>query len=96
MLDNLVANSIQHGLPPVRIGAARRDGMVEITVQDTGPGVPPEARQQLFERFGATTGGTGLGLYIVRELAWAHRGDVAYRETDAAFVLTLPLDGGPS
>jgi len=94
MLDNLVSNAVQHGLPPVRVGATVGDGRVDITVQDGGAGVPPEARQRLFERFGATTGGTGLGLYIVRELARAHGGDVAYRETDAAFVLTLPTDEG--
>ena len=91
MLGNLLVNAIQHGLPPVRIGATRRAEDVEITVLDSGPGVPPEARDRLFERFGTTTGGTGLGLYIVRELARAHGGDVAYRESDAAFVLTLPL-----
>ena len=94
MLDNLVSNAVQHGLPPVRIGASVREGLVEIAVQDGGAGVPPEARRRLFERFGATTGGTGLGLYIVRELARAHGGDAAYRETDAAFVLTLPTDEG--
>lgn len=97
MLDNLVANAAQHGLPPVRLGATSRDGTVEISVRDAGAGVAPEARARLFERFGATTGGTGLGLYIVRELARAHGGDVAYRETDAAFVLALPAHGeGPS
>ena len=90
MLDNLISNAVQHGQPPVRIGASVREGLVEIAVQDAGAGVPPEARRRLFERFGTTTGGTGLGLYIVRELARAHGGDAAYRETDAAFVLILP------
>jgi PAS domain S-box-containing protein len=91
MIDNLLVNAVQHGAPPVTVGARRSNGTVEITVQDAGSGVPPESRDRLFERFGTTTGGTGLGLYIVRELARAHGGDASYRPSDQAFVLSLPL-----
>ena len=64
--------------------AARQVGaLAVVSVQDTGPGVPPAERERIFERFtqldsGATrqAGGVGLGLYIARQLANAQGGEL--------------------
>jgi len=91
MLDNLVLNALRHGQPPVEI-AARADGdHVEISVRDGGAGVSEELQGRLFERFATgSSRGTGLGLFLVRELARAHGGEASYRPEDQAFVLVLP------
>jgi PAS domain S-box-containing protein len=94
-IDNLLDNARRHGRPPIRVSARSLGDHVEIMVSDRGAGVPPEMRDRLFKRFatGSTGRGTGLGLYIVRELARMHGGDAWY-EPDAdgggSFVLTLP------
>jgi signal transduction histidine kinase len=91
MIDNLVLNALRHGAPPVEISATGVGPYVEIAVRDGGAGVPEEVREQLFQRFATgSSAGTGLGLFLVRELARAHQGDAAYRPEDQAFVLTLP------
>ena len=66
-----------------------------IRVIDNGPGVPPRARERLFQPFAGsmTPGGTGLGLAIARELAQAHGGDIALVDTGpdgSVFEITLP------
>ena len=77
-LDNLVLNAIQ-STPSggsVTVDAVDRDGRLCLRVHDTGPGVPEDVRERLFEPF--VTGreeGTGLGLAIVREIARAHGGE---------------------
>jgi signal transduction histidine kinase len=96
VVDNLIGNALGHGAPPV-IATARRVGSdIEIAVSDAGPGVQAEMSERLFERFstGRAAGGTGLGLYIVRQLARAHGGDATYRRPKesepGAFVVLLP------
>lgn len=70
---------------------------VRITVEDDGPGIPPELREQVFTPFFTTrsTGdGTGLGLYLVKEIVEEHRGCVlvdAPREGGTRFTIWLPL-----
>ena len=68
-------------------------------VADDGPGVPPDAAERIFERFGradearaAGAGGTGLGLAIAREIAAAHGGVLSLLPSDegARFELLLP------
>ncbi len=66
-----------------------------VTVTDTGPGLPPKAREHLFQPFqgGATKGGTGLGLAIAAELVRGHGGRLELRRSDAAgteFAIRLP------
>jgi signal transduction histidine kinase len=64
-------------------------------VRDTGPGLPPKAREHLFKPFqgGATKGGAGLGLTIAAELVRGHGGDLSLEHSDAhgtTFCFTLP------
>lgn len=95
ILWNLLGNASRHGAPPITVVAEpRRDG-VTVTVADTGPGVPPDVRPRLFDRFarGPESRGTGLGLSIVRGLARSNGGDVAYLHdtgSGPAFVVQLP------
>ncbi|HEX2895251.1 MAG TPA: PAS domain S-box protein [Marmoricola sp.] len=93
IVGNLVTNALRHGRPPVRVSAAGRADEVEIAVRDAGGGVPEELQERLFERF--VTGspdGTGLGLFLVRELARAHGGDATYRVSDGTFLVSLPRE----
>jgi signal transduction histidine kinase len=80
-------------------GDAGTDGLIVIQVRDTGPGLPPRARDRLFQAFSGSTrrNGTGLGLSIARELARAHGGDVELvetGETGTVFAVRLPRHGG--
>jgi K+-sensing histidine kinase KdpD len=104
VLDNLLANADRFGPAgtpiEVRVDPAE-GGLVAVHVRDGGPGVAPELKPRLFERFvhgpvedGAAPAGTGLGLAIVRGLVEAHAGTVALEETGgagAAFRVTLPV-----
>ncbi|MDF2234861.1 HAMP domain-containing sensor histidine kinase [Albimonas sp. CAU 1670] len=79
----------------VRLSASREDETVVIEVSDQGPGLPEQARANLFTPFkgGATRGGAGLGLAIAAELARAHGGRVelaASTTEGAAFRVSLP------
>lgn len=81
-LTNLVENALRHGRS-VAVSAARRDGAIEIAVEDDGPGIPPERREDVFRPFtrldasrNPSTGGVGLGLTIARDIARGHGGDV--------------------
>ncbi|MSP67265.1 MAG: HAMP domain-containing protein [Alphaproteobacteria bacterium] len=81
-LTNLVDNAGRFG-KRVEIAARRNDGLVEITIDDDGPGVPAEKREELFNAFhrldvsrNPETGGVGLGLTIARDLARGHGGDI--------------------
>jgi PAS domain S-box-containing protein len=96
--DNLLDNARLHGVPPVRVRARSLGDRVEVVISDSGAGVSPEFRERLFTRFatGRSGIGTGLGLYIVRELARVHGGDAWYEPTPdggASFVFTLPARG---
>ncbi len=96
-LDNLLDNAVRHGAPPIAVvGAATPDG-VHIRVTDAGPGIPAELLPRLFERFAiaGSSGGTGLGLYLVREIARGHGGEAEYHPPGpgqpTSFEIRLPL-----
>ena len=77
-LDNLILNAIENtpagGM--IEVQAQHRDDALVFCVRDTGPGVPSDIRERLFEPFVTGRGeGTGLGLAIVREIARAHGGE---------------------
>ena len=60
---------------------------MQLIVQDTGPGIPADERERVFDRFyrgrDAAAGGSGLGLAIVRQIAAMHAGSVTLSEGDA-------------
>ncbi|GAA0964589.1 HAMP domain-containing sensor histidine kinase [Actinocorallia libanotica] len=95
-LLQLVANAVRHTRDGGRIGVgtALRDGGLALWVRDDGPGVPPELRERIFERFAhGERGGTGLGLAIVGSIAHAHGGRVAVADAPgggALFTITIP------
>ncbi|MFF5295643.1 sensor histidine kinase [Paractinoplanes globisporus] len=89
VLQNLLKNALTYGDPPVRLAARRRGDLVEIVVQDSGPGVPEELVPSLFGRF---VRGAGLGLFIVRHLMEANGGSVRYERAEprgARLIVTL-------
>ncbi|MBN9681025.1 MULTISPECIES: sensor histidine kinase [unclassified Corallococcus] len=92
VLMNLLTNAMKYapGLP-VELYVERDAEKAIIAVRDWGPGIPPEARERVFERFARNTGeharaSLGLGLYISRQLARAHGGDL---------LVETPPEGGP-
>jgi len=92
IMENLLLNVSRHGASPVRLQAVTAGDEVRIVVRDSGPGVPETLRPRLFEQFVAgRSGGSGLGLYIVKGLARAQGGDATYDWDDKAFVVTLPV-----
>jgi signal transduction histidine kinase len=93
---NLVLNAIQampHG-GRVALQTSEADGLVRVSVADTGPGLPQDLAEQLFDtRVTTKPGGSGLGLPLVRMIAEAHGGSVWYRSDPgkgATFTLVLP------
>ncbi|HTW17004.1 MAG TPA: PAS domain S-box protein [Nocardioides sp.] len=96
-MDNLLTNALRHGRSPVHVHTRARGAVVDLVVRDGGEGVAAEMQPRLFDRFATgSRGGTGLGLYIVRELARAQGGDASYDAAERAFVLTLPAVPGPA
>jgi two-component system OmpR family sensor kinase len=97
---NLIENAVRHTPPGTQIRAATgvENGAGVLTVEDDGPGIPPDLGKRVFERFvrGGRTGtrGSGLGLAIVRAVAESHGGTVALEEPDEGtgtrFVITIP------
>jgi signal transduction histidine kinase len=72
VVGNLLSNAF-HATPNggrISLELAQRNGTVHVSVEDTGPGIPPELRDRLFRPFVSQTGGgTGLGLAIAKELS---------------------------
>jgi signal transduction histidine kinase len=100
-LDALIENAVKHTEPHERIElrATGLGGDLVIEVSDGGPGVPADALERIFDRFGRaddartrTTGGVGLGLAIVAAVAAAHGGtaEVLPQERGVTFALRLP------
>jgi signal transduction histidine kinase len=91
VLDVLLDNALRHGSGPVRIGVVADGRVARITVGDGGPGVPPEARDRIFERGASQSGGTGIGLHLARALAQADNGGLRVLDgVPTRFELRLP------
>ncbi|UCD22818.1 MAG: HAMP domain-containing protein [Chloroflexota bacterium] len=103
VLHNLLENAVKHtgkgGI--ITVAAARRGEWVEISVCDTGEGIPAEDLPNIFERFyrvdrsrARATGGSGLGLTIARRLVEAHGGRITVQSElgkGSRFAFTLPI-----
>jgi signal transduction histidine kinase len=94
-----VENALRHtpGGTTVTIRAAPRGDAVELVVEDDGPGIPPEHRPHVFDRFyridGTMASGSGLGLAIARELAELMGGSLELSEGTRRTRFTLRLPG---
>lgn len=98
LVDNAIAYSPEGS--HVAIGAKQHNGLVEVAVIDHGPGIDPELQPRIFERFfridparSRETGGSGLGLSIVKHVAAEHGGDVSVWSKPghgSTFTLRLP------
>ena len=102
LVRNLLDNAARHAPgSPAEVTLEVRDGRAVLCVSDRGPGVPEDERERLFEPFYRRPGikegedkGVGLGLYLVRQIARRHGGEVACRPREgggASFEVSLPL-----
>jgi two-component system osmolarity sensor histidine kinase EnvZ len=85
-LSNLIANAQRYG-EHVSVRAGPRDQIIEITIDDDGPGIPPDKRREVFRPFfrleqsrNPETGGVGLGLTIARDVVRNHGGDIVLED----------------
>jgi signal transduction histidine kinase len=101
MIGNYLDNAFSYGHPPITIEATERNGSVDVRICDRGPGVPDSFTQHLFKRYSREphtqrkSEGSGLGLWIVRQLARANRGDAWYEPNPsggACFAVKLPAE----
>lgn len=96
MFLNLLLNAAQamSGEGMIRVGIVDGDGQWQVSVQDTGPGIPAEKRAHIFDPFFTTkTRGTGLGLAIAKQFAEAHHGTIDLSSSESGgtrFVVSLP------
>jgi len=105
VLLNLADNAIKYTPPDARIDfeVQSHDHTVEVSVADSGPGIPPQDLPRLFDRFyradqsrAREKGGAGLGLAIAKKIVEAHRGSIAASSPSgggAVFSIRLPLAG---
>ena len=95
LLDNALRHTPEG--TTVTVSAEQQNGAAELTVADTGPGIDPAARPQLFERFYTADAarGSGLGLAIAKELAERMEGRIGLvsRPGRTEFTLELPVAG---
>lgn len=95
VLSNLIGNAVQHGDPglPVTVRVEGRVDAIDIHVENAGS-IPPDVRDNLFSPFvrsGGSSTSTGLGLYIVDQIARAHGGQVSVRSRGGRTVFTVTL-----
>jgi signal transduction histidine kinase len=100
VFSNLVGNAVRYTPAGggITVGAELQDGAVRFSVADTGAGIPEEYQGRIFEKFfqvpGAKLKGTGLGLYIAKEIVRAHGGEIGVESKPgggASFWFTLPI-----
>lgn len=101
VIDNLLSNAVKYGAgAAIDVTLANHDDMITLSVRDHGPGIAPEDRTRIFERFEHAVGqrrhgGFGIGLWLARQLVEAMGGslDVESRPGGGpTFVVRLPLD----
>ncbi|MEO3886968.1 HAMP domain-containing sensor histidine kinase [Nonomuraea sp. B5E05] len=96
LVTNLVDNAVRHAASTVRVGVRAEGDQAVLEVADDGPGIPPEHREAVFDRFtrldearARDAGGAGLGLPIARDIAALHDGTLVYEES--GFIARFPL-----
>ena len=95
MLSNLLENAIKHAdCDKVKISSEEKDDQVIINVEDDGRGIPDDFKDELFDRGfkRGESGGSGLGLYLVKEIAESYGGSIEVKDSDmggAKFVICL-------
>jgi two-component system, OmpR family, sensor histidine kinase SenX3 len=104
---NLLENAISYSdtESPVSITLRKKSGVAEIAIKDKGAGIAPEDLDRIFERFyrvdqsrSRATGGTGLGLSLVKNIAQKHLGEVQVKSKVGAgstFTIRIPLATAP-
>ncbi len=96
VFTHLADNAVRHGARKLRIAVQTGEGAVSIRLSDDGNGIPEDNRARVFDAFFTTrreSGGTGMGLGIVRAMLRAHGGTIALLPAGgegAAFEITLP------
>ncbi|KAA0973275.1 two-component sensor histidine kinase [Paeniglutamicibacter gangotriensis] len=102
-LRNLIDNAIRYSPEDttVGVGLRERDGLIQISVTDQGPGIAPDEQDRIFERFyridaarSRHTGGTGLGLSIVKHVVANHGGEITLWSQPgqgSTFTVRLPM-----
>ena len=95
VLANLAGNAVEAGAGVVDVSAEAAETYVHLWLRDDGPGLPPRARDNLFQPFAGTVkkGGSGLGLAIARDLVRAHGGELSLESTTSegtCFRIDLP------
>ena len=99
---NLIRNAAEavEGLPggEIKVSSRIRDGLAEILVDDSGPGIAPDMMGRLFDSFvSSKPGGMGVGLSISRTIVEAHGGKLTLEKREAggaSFCVALPLADG--
>jgi|GEM_PF-6553878 len=104
VLINLISNAVKFSPPKscVKLTLTQHSERARITIEDSGPGIPPELCEAIFERFfqveestTRTMGGTGLGLAIAKDLIELHAGTISVtnaKQGGARFTIDLPLN----
>ena len=102
LIDNLISNAVKYSYPStlVRISLRSHGDTVELVVKDKGVGIAPQDHEKIFHKFtrvdnplSREAGGSGLGLFLARQLARAHGGDTtvdSHHKKGSTFILTLP------
>jgi signal transduction histidine kinase len=102
IVNNLLSNAIKYGGgQPIEMSVSRKENRAEVVVRDYGIGIAPEHVRRIFGRFERAVssrqyGGLGLGLYISRQIAEAHGGEIQVRSElgkGSTFIIDLPLVG---
>jgi signal transduction histidine kinase len=104
VVSNLIGNALRYTPEGGTIGGATRlsgDNLANLEVSDTGPGIAPEIRDHIFERFaqyganGYSSGSAGLGLAIVKDIVEAHGGRIFIESNNghgSRFIVQLPTE----
>jgi signal transduction histidine kinase len=102
VIMNLLHNAVKFNKEGGQVGVAihRKNGWVQMTFIDTGTGINESEQSQLFQRFGQGkagrrfASGTGLGLYLCKQIIEAHQGTITCESkigTGASFIVTIPV-----